>query len=87
MSPKPTCYLQNIFKWYINKYLINWSYFLRWHFKKGFIAIPGSTNPDNFIPNFDIWNFKLKDDEMIEIAKHDDKKQYYGDYYNEEAEV
>lgn len=59
---------------------------LRWHAQKGFITIPGSTNPEHITANFHIFDFQLTQEEMEEIAKLDDTKQYYGDYYNEEHE-
>lgn len=60
---------------------------LRWHYQKGFIVIPGSTNPDHIKSNIDIQDFSITEEEMAEIAQLDDKKQYYGDNYNEEAEA
>lgn len=50
---------------------------LRWHIQKGNIAIPGSSNPDHIKSNFDIFDFKLTDEEMASIAKLDNKKKYY----------
>ena len=50
---------------------------LRWHVQKGFIVIPGSSNPDHIKSNFNIFDFTLTDEEMQEIASLDDKKRYY----------
>lgn len=50
---------------------------LRWHIQKGNIVIPGSSNPDHIKSNFDIFDFKLTDEEMASIAKLDNKKKYY----------
>lgn len=50
---------------------------LRWHIQKGFITIPGSKNPDHIRDNFNIFDFKLSDDDMAAIAKLDGKKKYY----------
>ena len=50
---------------------------LRWHTQMGFIVIPGSKNPDHVRENFDIFDFKLNDDEMKEIAAIDKGLRYY----------
>ena len=41
---------------------------LRWQLQAGFIAIPGSSNPDHIAENFDIFDFVLSEDEMHRIA-------------------
>lgn len=50
---------------------------LRWHTQMGFITIPGSKNPDHIRSNAGIFDFRLTDEEMAEIAKLDGKKKYY----------
>lgn len=50
---------------------------LRWHTQIGFIVIPGSKNPDHVRENFDIFDFKLSDDDMNEIAAIDKGTRYY----------
>lgn len=50
---------------------------LRWHTQMGFIVIPGSTNPAHIHDNHDIFDFKLTDDEMAEIAKINKNRRYY----------
>lgn len=50
---------------------------LRWHTQMGFLTIPGSKNPTHIKSNADIFDFKLTDEEMAEIAKLDGKKEYY----------
>lgn len=40
---------------------------LRWQVQKGFIAVPGSSNPDHIAENYDIFNFVLSDDDMATI--------------------
>lgn len=50
---------------------------LRWATQKGFITIPGSKNPAHIKSNADIFDFKMTEDEMSEIAKLDGKKAYY----------
>lgn len=50
---------------------------LRWHIQAGHIVIPGSTNPSHIQSNLDIFDFKLTDEEMAEIAKLDTETRYY----------
>jgi diketogulonate reductase-like aldo/keto reductase len=50
---------------------------LRWHIQDGNIVIPGSKNPTHIKDNFDLFDFALTDDEMIQIADMDKKKRYY----------
>ncbi len=40
---------------------------LRWQVQKGFIAIPGSSNPDHIAENYDIFNFELSEADMTTI--------------------
>lgn len=44
---------------------------LRWHTQMGFVVIPGSKNADHIKDNMDIFDFKLTDNEMEQIAKLD----------------
>lgn len=37
---------------------------LRWQLQAGFIAIPGSSNPEHIAENFDIFDFQLSDGDM-----------------------
>lgn len=50
---------------------------LRWHMQKGFIGIPGSSNPAHVKSNFEVFDFSLTDGEMQEIAALDKNKKYY----------
>ena len=50
---------------------------LRWHTQMGFVVIPGSKNVDHIRDNLDIFDFKLTNDEMAEIAKLDKGERYY----------
>ncbi len=50
---------------------------LRWHTQMGFIVIPGTKNVDHVRENFDIFDFKLTDDEMKEIEKVNKNERYY----------
>lgn len=49
---------------------------LRWQIQAGFIAIPGSSNPDHIAENFDIFNFELTDEEMASIRALDRQRRY-----------
>ncbi len=42
---------------------------LRWHLQAGQIAIPGSSNEQHIIENYDIFDFELSQEEMNDIAK------------------
>ena len=50
---------------------------LRWHTQMGFIVIPGSKNEKHIDDNMNIFDFKLTDDEMKEIAKINKNVRYY----------
>ena len=50
---------------------------LRWHTQMGFVVIPGSKNVDHIRDNLNIFDFKLTDEEMSEIAKLDKGERYY----------
>lgn len=41
---------------------------LRWHLQAGNIAIPGSSNEDHIIENFDIFDFELSEEEMEQMT-------------------
>lgn len=50
---------------------------LRWHIQDGNIVIPGSKNNDHIKDNFDVFDFKLTENEMSEILALDCNKRYY----------
>ena len=50
---------------------------LRWHTQMGFAVIPGSKNANHIKDNLNIFDFKLTDAEMAEIAKLDKGVRYY----------
>lgn len=50
---------------------------LRWHMQSGNIVIPGSKNPDHIKSNFDLFDFKLTDDEMTKIVALNKNVRYY----------
>ena len=49
---------------------------LRWHLQAGYIAIPGSSNPDHIAENYNIFDFELSDEEMQKIADLDTGERY-----------
>ena len=49
---------------------------LRWHLQAGFIAIPGSSNPDHIAENYEIFDFELSDEEMARINALDRHARY-----------
>ncbi len=50
---------------------------LRWHTQSGNVVIPGSKNPDHIRDNFDIFDFRLSDEDMKSIAAVDKGVRYY----------
>ena len=50
---------------------------LRWHVQMGHIVIPGSTNPEHILSNFEIFDFELSPADMAEIAALDTETKYY----------
>lgn len=50
---------------------------LRWHTQMGYIVIPGAKSEDHIKENIDIFDFKLTDDEMKEIAKLNKDVPFY----------
>ena len=49
---------------------------LRWHLQDGYIAIPGSSDPDHIAENYDIFDFELSEDEMDRIRGIDEQRRY-----------
>jgi len=49
---------------------------LRWHLQDGYIAIPGSGNPDHIAENYDIFDFELSEEEMDRIRGIDEQRRY-----------
>ena len=49
---------------------------LRWQIQDGYIAIPGSSNPEHIRENFDIFSFELSEDEIREIRDIDAQRRY-----------
>ena len=52
---------------------------IRWHLQAGNICIPGSSNEQHIIEDFDIWDFQLSEQEMQDMKKLD-KNERFADY-------
>lgn len=50
---------------------------LRWHIQSGTVVIPGSKNPEHIKSNFDLFDFELTDDEMVQISSLNKNVRYY----------
>lgn len=50
---------------------------LRWHIQAGNVVIPGSKNPEHIRANFDLFDFELTAEEMLEVQKLNKDKRYY----------
>lgn len=50
---------------------------LRWHVQSGHVVIPGSKNPAHIRDNFNIFDFSLTDEDMVEIDKVNKGVRYY----------
>ena len=49
---------------------------LRWHLQDNNIAIPGSSNPDHILENYQIFDFELTTDEMAKMKALDKNKRF-----------
>ena len=49
---------------------------LRWHLQSGYIAIPGSKNPDHIKGNINIFDFELSEEDMKEIYNINQMRRY-----------
>ena len=52
---------------------------IRWHLQAGNICIPGSSNEQHIIEDYDVWDFELTEDEMI-IMTELEKNQRFASY-------
>ncbi len=50
---------------------------LRWHTQMGNVVIPGSRNVNHIRDNYEIFDFRLSDEEMSMIAQINKNKRYY----------
>lgn len=59
---------------------------LRWHIQRGFITIPGSSNPEHIKENINIFDFSLTDAEMAQINALNKEKRVFTMPYEEQKE-
>jgi len=52
---------------------------IRWHLQSGNICIPGSSNEQHIIEDYDVWDFELSEDEMARMTALE-KDQRFADY-------
>ena len=50
---------------------------LRWHYQRGTIPVFKSTKPKRLKENYDIWDFKLSEEEMLMINSLDEDYKYH----------
>jgi 2,5-diketo-D-gluconate reductase A len=53
---------------------------LRWHFQRGLVAIPRSSQKAHMIENINIFDFELPDSDMETIAKLDLNKTQFPEW-------
>ena len=52
---------------------------IRWHLQAGNICIPGSSNEQHIIEDYDVWDFELTDEEMVQITALE-RDERFADY-------
>ena len=52
---------------------------IRWHLQAGNICIPGSSNGQHIIEDYDVWNFELTDEEMAQMTALE-RDERFADY-------
>ena len=52
---------------------------IRWHLQAGNICIPGSSNEQHIIEDYDVWNFELSEEEMIPMTEMDRNERFADD--------
>ncbi|MBQ6979338.1 MAG: aldo/keto reductase [Clostridia bacterium] len=52
---------------------------IRWHLQAGNICIPGSSNENHIIEDYDVWDFELTDEEMARMTALE-KDERFADY-------
>ncbi len=60
---------------------------LRWHVQRGVVAIPKSVRKERIVENYNIWDFKLSEEDMSAIAAMDTNQSLYGDTFTSAAAV
>ena len=52
---------------------------IRWHLQAGNICIPGSSNEQHIIEDYDVWDFELTEDEMAQMTALE-RNERFADY-------
>ncbi len=52
---------------------------IRWHLQAGNICIPGSSNEQHIIEDYDVWDFELTEEEMAQMTALE-KDERFADY-------
>ena len=52
---------------------------IRWHLQEGNICIPGSSNEQHIIEDYDVWDFALSNEEMEQMAALE-RDERFADY-------
>ena len=52
---------------------------IRWHLQAGNICIPGSSNEQHIVEDYDVWDFELTDDEMSQMTALE-RDERFADY-------
>ena len=52
---------------------------IRWHLQAGDICIPGSSNEQHIIEDYDVWDFELTEDEMVRMTALE-RDERFADY-------
>ena len=52
---------------------------IRWHLQAGNICIPGSSNEQHIVEDYDVWDFELTDDEMAQMTALE-RDERFADY-------
>lgn len=55
---------------------------LRWHIQRGVVVIPKSIHYERMVENFNVFDFKLSDEDMAEISKLDKNKSSFFSHYD-----
>jgi len=55
---------------------------LRWHLQRGIVVIPKTTHQERMAENFDVFDFMLSDDDMLQIAALDKKQSSFFSHYD-----
>lgn len=60
---------------------------IRWHIQKGFVVIPGASNPDYIAENIEVFDFALSDEEMEQMHALNAERRYFDMPYDEQVRM